>query len=142
MQMQKNSKLSTLYVNANIRGECDQIASQSRSTMARNPILFSLGVALLEIAHAASLESLELSCDVDNGQLHREFFTARRLAKSKRTDMGPRYHNIVEQLVECVFPCGYDLTNPELQAAFYEDVISPLDELEQRFREFCIGGNM
>jgi hypothetical protein len=144
MQMQKNPNLSTPYVNASIRGECAQIASQPQSAMARNPILFSLGVAFIEIAHAASLESLELPSDADNGQLHREFFTARRLAKSKRTVMGSTYNDIVEQLVECVFPCGDDLTNPELQAAFYENVICPLNELEQEleqgFRELWLGG--
>ncbi|KAL8815382.1 MAG: hypothetical protein Q9191_008467 [Dirinaria sp. TL-2023a] len=91
--------------------------------MARNPILFGLGVVLLELAHAKSLESLKLPSDAENGQLHGDFFTARRLAKSKRNVMGATYNDIVEQLVECVFPCGSDLNDPKLQAIFYEDVI-------------------
>ena len=136
-QMQKRPNLSAPYINAKIRGQINQIPAQHPSAMARNPVLFSLGVALLEIGHAASLESLKLPSDADNGQLHREFFTARRLAKSKRTVMGPTYNDIVEQLVECVFPCGDDLNNPELQATFYQDVICPLDELEQGFRKLC-----
>lgn len=82
--------------------------------MARNPLLFSLSVVLLKIAHRASLESLKLPCDADNGPLHREFFTARRLAKSKRNVMGSIYNNIVEQLVECVFLNGDDLNDPRL----------------------------
>lgn len=139
MQMQKRPNVSAPYINANIQGQFTQIVVQHQSAMARNPILFSLGIALLEIAHSANLESLKLPCDSDNGELHCEFFAARRLAKSKRTNMGPRYDNIVEQLVECVFPCGDDLNKPELQASFYEDVICPLDELEQGFRKLCIG---
>lgn len=140
-QIQGRPNLSAPYINARIQGQATQIPIQHRSAMARNPILFSLGVVLLEIAHAASLESLNLPCDADNGQIHREFFTARRLAKSKRSVMGPVYNNIVEQLVECVFPCGDDLNNPNLQTAFYEDVVCPLDELEQGFRKLCTGGS-
>ena len=108
--------------------------------MARNPILFSLGVVLLEIAHGASLGSLRLPCDADSGPRHSEIFTARRLAKVKRTNLGITYGNIVEQLVEGAFPCGDDLSNPELQMTFYKDVICPLDDLEQGFRKLCMGG--
>lgn len=104
--------------------------------MARNPILFSLGVVLLEIAHAASLESLQQPSDLTNGREdhYTEFFTARRLAKRKQSVMGIKYHNIVEQLVECVFPCD-DLKNDQLQAAFHRDVIGPLEELEEGLRK-------
>lgn len=140
-QVQKRLNLSAPYINAKIQGNATQIAVQHRPAMARNPVLFSLGVVLLELAHAASLDSLKLPCDADNGQLHSEFFTARRLAKSKRSIMGSVYNDIVEQLVECVFPCGDDLNNPELQATFYEDVICPLNELEQGFRKLGIGGH-
>ena len=131
--------LSAPYINARIQDQPTQVPAQSPA-MARNPVLFSLGVALLEIAHAASLESLRLPCDADNGLLHSEFFTARRLAKVKRTDLGITYSNIVEQLVEGAFPCGDDLSNPELQTTFYKDVIRPLDDLEQGFRNLCMCG--
>ena len=139
MQTPKRPNISAPYINAKIQGQVTQVPAQHQSTMARNPVLFGLGVVLLEIAHAANLESLTRPCDADNGLLHREFFTARRLAKSKRTVMGSTYNDIVEQLVECVFPCGDDLNDPKLQAAFYEDVICPLDELEQGFRKLCLG---
>ena len=141
IRMQKRPDLSAPYINTKIHGNAIQVRDQPRSVMARNPILFSLGVVLLEIAHGASLESLKLPCDADNGQLHCEFFTARRLAKTKRTNMGTVYDDIVEQLVECVFPHGGDLNNPELQATFYDDVICPLDELEQGMRKLGIGGS-
>jgi hypothetical protein len=140
-RLQKRPDLSAPYLNARIQGKSSPRLAQHHSNMSRNPILFSLGVVLLELAHGATLETLTLPCDADNGQLHREFFTARRLAKAKRTVMGVIYNDIVEQLVECVFPCGGDLGNPELQATFYEDVICPLDELEQGFRKLYIGGD-
>ena len=94
----------------------------------------------LELAYLARLESLKLPCDAENGELFSEFFTARRLAKSKHTLMGPVYNNIAEQLVEGAFPGGDDLSNPELQVTFYEDVICPLEELEQGLSKLYIGG--
>ena len=50
--------------------------------------------------------------------------------------MGATYHKIVEKLVECDFECGMDLSEPQLQAVFYRDVICPLEKLEQKLREF------
>lgn len=78
-------------------------------------------------------------CDAENGPAHRDFFTARRLAKTKRTVMGGTYDDIVEQLVECAFPFGANLDEPKMQATFYERVVSPLDELEQGLRSLCLG---
>ena len=126
------------YINARIQGPSAPTLPPPKSNMARNPVLFSLGVLLLELAYGATLKSLTLPCDAENGQLHCEFFTARRLAKSKRTIMGAVYNDVVEQLVEGVFPCSADLNKPESQAAFYEDIICPLDELEQGFRKLCM----
>ena len=138
-QTKSRPNLAIPYINTRIQGQRNLPSTQHQSRMARNPMLFSLGVVLLELAHATSLESLKLPCDADSGPLHGDFFTARRLAKSKRNAMGAIYNNIVEQLVECVFPCSGDLTNPELQAVFYKDVICPLDELEQGFRKLGLG---
>ena len=107
--------------------------------MARNPVLFSLGVVLLEIGHGTSLTSLKLPCDSAYGQCHSDFFTARRLAMKKRTVMGAIYNDIVEQVVESAFPHGDDLNDPVFQASFYNDVISTLDELGQGFRKLCMG---
>lgn len=137
-QKERRPDLEMPYINTKIQGQSTKIPVQRQSTMARSPILFSLGVVLLELAHGASLDSLTLPCDADNGQMHREFFAARRLAKSKRTVMGARYNDIVEQLIECVFPCSGDLTNPELQHTYYEDVICPLEELEENFRKLYL----
>lgn len=140
-QMQELPNLSAPHLVAKVKepvGQLSRASTDSRQRMARNPVLFSLGVVLLEIAHAATLESLRQESDLTNGQEDRytEFFTARRLAKSKQSVMGITYHNIVEQLVECVFPCADDLSNDQLQAAFHSDIICPLAELEEGFRKF------
>ena len=133
-QADTRPSFSAPYINAKIQQQNDHSPTK-RSGMARNPLLFSLGVLLLEIAHVKSLEDLQLDRDIENGELHKEFFTARRLAKTKRSNMGAIYDNIAEQLVECIFPCGDDLNNLDLQASFYQDVICPLDELEQDLRK-------
>ena len=140
-QIGEISNLSAPHLNAKIKGPDEQPSCAStvpQRTIARNQVLFSLGVVLLEIAYAASLESLKQDSDLTNGQedQYTAFFTARRLAKSKHSVMGITYHNIVEQLVECVFPCGDDLNNDQLQAAFHNDIICPLAELEEGFRKF------
>ena len=140
-QMQEMSNLSAPHLNAKVKGPDEQPSRAStipQRTIARNQVLFSLGVVLLEIAYAASLESLKQDSDLTNGQddQYTDFFTARRLAKSKQSVMGITYHKIVEQLVECVFPCGDDLQNDQLQAAFHHDIICPLAELEEGFRKF------
>ena len=139
--MQEISNLSAPHLNAKVKGPDGQPSCASttpRRTIARNQVLFSLGVVLLEIAYAASLESLKQDSDLRNGQedQYTAFFTARRLAKCKHSVMGITYHNIVEKLVECVFPCGDDLKNDQLQAAFLNDIICPLAELEEGFRNF------
>ena len=138
-QLTKRPSLSAPYINAKIKENSTQVSDQ-RPTIARNPMLFSLGVVFLELAHSASLESLKLPCDADNGQPLSDFFTARRLAKSKHSLMGNVYNNIAEQLVESAFPCGDDLNDSELQIAFYEEVICPLEELEQGLLKLYIGG--
>ena len=138
-QLTKRPSISAPYINARINENFAQV-SDHQPTIARNPTLFSLGVVFLELAHSARLESLKLPCDAENGQIFSEFFAARRLAKCKRSVMGSVYNNIAEQLVEGAFPCGDDLNNPELQVTFYEDVICPLDELEQGLSKLYVGG--
>ncbi len=135
------SSLSSPHLNVKVKGPCGQISRAPTfppHNLARNPLLFSLGVVLLEIAYTSTMETLQSPNDLDNGQEDRytEFFTARRLAKSAKTDMGSTYHKVVERLVECDFGCGMDLSDPQLQAAFHRDVICPLEKLEQKLREF------
>ena len=139
--MQDMPSLASPHFNVNVKGPCGQLSRASTfalHNMAGNPLLFSLGVVLLEIAYTSTMETLQRPIDLDNGRenLYTEFFAARRLAKSAKTDMGATYHKVVEKLIECDFGCGMDLDDPQLQAAFHRDVICPLERLEQKLHEF------
>jgi len=140
--IQQPPSLSSPHLNVKVKGPYAQLSRASTfplQNIARNPLLFSLGVVLLEIAYASALETLQRPIDLDNGRetQYTEFLAARRLARSLKSDMGPRYHKIVVRLVECDFGCGTeDLNDPQLQAAFHHEVICPLDKLEQKLHDF------
>ena len=68
-----------------------------------------------------------------------QFFAARRLAKSHYCNLVPRYHRIVEWLLECDFTCGDDLGSHQLQAAVDNEVVCPLEQLEQGLRQLYLG---
>ena len=133
--------LTPPHLNVRVRGPDGQLSRSSSfppHTLARNPLLFSLGVILLEIAYSSTLESFQRPNDLNNGRrdLYTEFFVARRLASSGHSDLGGSYHKIVERLVECDFGCGNDLSDLQLQMALYNDVICPLERLEQKLHDF------
>ena len=124
------------HLNVKVQGSCSQPshAPTCPSThLIRNPLLFGLGVVLLEIAYTANLASLRSPLDLEDGLEDRymEFRAARRLAKLAKTDMGGKYHKVVEKLVECDFGCGRDLNDPSLQIAYHNAVICPLEKLEK-----------
>ena len=106
---------------------------------ARNPLLFSLGGVLIELARGSSLEKLHEECDDQYGVDHRRFATARRLAAQADSDMGRTYDEIVKQLVECVFLNAEDLNDKELQFQLHEHVVTPLERLEKAFDRLDLG---
>ena len=133
--------ISTLTPHLNVKvegphGQLSRAEDLPNRSFVRNSLLFSLGIVLLEIAHFSGLENLQQPSDLEKNQENQytEFFVARRLAKQAATHMGHKYHSIVERLIECDFGCGSDLNDKKLQIAFYNEVIRPLDRLEQDFR--------
>lgn len=129
----------TPHLNAKVEAPDRQLsraANCPNRTFVRNPLLFSLGIVLLEIAHFSGLQDMQQPSDLEKNQENQytEFFVARRLAKQADTHMGHRYHSIVERLIECDFGCGSDLNDKKLQIAFYSEVIYPLENLEQDLR--------
>ena len=138
-------KLSTPHLKVRVKESDEQLSRVSASSphqLARNALLFSLAIVLLEIAHSARLETMyrpiDLSSSNDQENPYTRFFAARRLAKSEYSNLGTRYHKIVERLVECDFGCGEDLRNRQLQAAIHNEVICPLDQLEQGLRRLYL----
>ena len=133
--------IASPHLNVKVKGPCGELSRALEfppHNLIRNPLLFSLGVVLLEIAYTSTMKTLRRPIDLDSGREGRytDFFAARRLAASGKSDMGATYHKIVEKVVECDFGCGMDLNNPKLQAAFHHDVICPLEKLEQKLHEF------
>ena len=132
---------SIISPHLNVKVKDEQLPRASTSpphTLARNPLLFSLGVVLLEIAYTSTIDNLQRPVDLHDGREngYTEFFAARRLARSAKTDMGPTYRKVVQKVVECDFGCALDdLNDPQLQAAFYHDVICTLEKLEQNVRD-------
>lgn len=85
-----------------------------------NTVLFSLGVALLELAYHRPLEQM---CDAQD-----PIVAARKQAMSGYP-LGLKYQRIVRQCLQCDFGMGSDMKEPELQSAIYGDVICSLEEM-------------
>ena len=119
-----------------VRGE-----TETASGAARNSLLYSLGILLLEIAYWTKWEDLSRSREGEDRHQDRytQFYQARKFLKFGKSDMSPGYDRIVEQLIECDFGCGDDLNTVRLQTAVHRNVICPLDELESGIRKLQLG---
>lgn len=136
--------LTAPHVNVKVKGPDGQLSRSSTSAArspVRNPLLFGLGIVLIEIANTATLEGLRQPSDLENGQENQytEYYVAKRLASSLGRDMGASYAKIVKKLLYCDFGCGDDLNDPELQTRLHKDVVCELDELERGFRSLQLG---
>jgi hypothetical protein len=87
-----------------------------------NETLFSLGIALLEIAHWQSFQTLSQG-DQD------EFYAAHRLVRGP-PPLGSKYRKIVERCLRCDFGAGSEnLEDEDLQHAVWSKVVYPLEAL-------------
>lgn len=108
-------------------------------TLIRNPLLFRLGVLLIELALQSSLRSLQMPIDIDaNEGQNTDFHTALRACHQVEASLGPRYSKAVRRCLKCDFGHDEDLSEVKLQEAVYQGVVCELEELEQRFRAFGI----
>lgn len=133
------SSLKAPFLNLNLFGPYD--ATQSASTNdplspIRNNILFGLGLILLELAFESPLKELHNLQDKERGLEHADYLAARRLKTTIGTPLGSRYGRIAKRCLDCEFNVvEHDLRDPDLQAAFFKDVILELQALESKFRE-------
>ncbi|KAJ6032530.1 hypothetical protein N7540_003262 [Penicillium herquei] len=115
--------------------------SQSASPMyhrfIRNPVLFGLGVMFLEIAFQVPLSSLQQSIDLQEEDKSDfvEYFTARRVVEFSHGKISKSFKDVIKRCLYCDFGHDNDFKSPALQQAFYNNVITVLDDLEERFRE-------
>ena len=54
--------------------------------------------------------------------------------------MPEQYHHILQKLIECDLGQGDDLSKIELQAAFHDSVIRPLEDIEEKIRGLNLDG--
>lgn len=136
--------LTAPHVNVKVRGtdgQFSQTSTVAAQNLVRNPLLFGLGIMLIEIANSSILQGLQQPSDLEGGQdnQYTEYHVAKRLAHSLGREMGASYGKIVQKLLYCDFGCGDDLNDPELQARIHKDVVCELDELERGFRSLQLG---
>jgi hypothetical protein len=124
--------ISSLYLNVSVAKALHlQPASVGISFSSRipkvapNPLLFALGVMLLEIAYGSSFESLlELQdYEVSSDARLVDFYAAQRLASNVGIFLGARFATAIQQCLRCDFGCGEDLGSPSLQTRVYGDVV-------------------
>ncbi|KAK5095057.1 hypothetical protein LTR70_006069 [Exophiala xenobiotica] len=111
----------------------------STRTMIRNPVLFKLGVMLLELAYARPLGEMCKPQDVDPHNEHNtDYYIAERLQKGVSIEMGPVFAEIVRKCIKCDFGHGEDLSTGPLQEGFYEEVVDKLEAIEAMLRDLGI----
>lgn len=134
---------SDSYLDVSIRKMDDPTAlnrlNATSRTMIRNPILFRLGVMLLELAYAQPLRDMQRPQDIDpHNDYNTDYYTAERLQQRVSTQMGPVFAEIVRKCIKCDFGHGEDLATGQLQEGFYEDVIDKLESIEAKFKDLGI----
>ncbi|KAL2869651.1 5'-methylthioadenosine/S-adenosylhomocysteine nucleosidase family protein [Aspergillus lucknowensis] len=101
----------------------------------RNPVLFSLGVMLLELAYQAPFDELKHDIDLRHRTLpFANYVAAKRLAEEVNVQISASFKRIVKKCIDCDFGQDTDFQCPALQDAFYCQVISGLEELEKKLQ--------
>ena len=115
-----------------------QYAPPSRSPtfplqgLARNPVLYGLGILLLELAYSAPLPTLMKSSGTADMTAFDEWKAVQRLAARVSGQLGPTFAGVVRRCLFCNFGCDEDdLDNEEMQTAFYETVVHKLELAEE-----------
>lgn len=115
-----------------------QYAPPSRSPtfplqdLARNPVLYGLGILLLELAYSAPLPTLIKSSVTADMTAFDEWKAVQRLAARVSGQLGPTFASVVRRCLFCNFGCDEDdLESEEMQAAFYEHVVRKLEVAEE-----------
>lgn len=103
-----------------------------KQSIIKNDSLFSLGVALLELAYGRPLSSFQIDDDLDeNGNQHdlTRYFIADRLTKMLHDKDGPNFASAVSSCIDPVSETrDFDLANEGFRKRYFKDVILPLQE--------------
>lgn len=129
------------YMTTSVRSRNSSMKSQPPSSdyhlFIRNPVLFGLGVMLLELAYQAPLRVLQQPVDLEKGETQgfTDYFTAHRLVDDSYRMVSKSFKVIINKCLHCDFGHDSDFASPALQEAFYRDVVTGLENLEKVFRE-------
>lgn len=124
--------------NASSSPPASQIISNGR-VLAKNPLIFALGVALVELSYGEPLLARALPSELDpqgNVTPNTEMLVAARLVKDIRNRELDNYAWATARCVECDmgYPFDYSLDDDGFRAKFLEGVIGPLkDDYDEIF---------
>ncbi|KAJ4312887.1 hypothetical protein N0V84_009696 [Fusarium piperis] len=105
---------------------------------ARNELLFSFGILMLEIGYARPWHELKHAVTMTNGKLS-DYKIAEKLADQLVNQLGLTYPKIIEKCLGCDFGLGEtDMGNEDLQRRFLEDVVAGLQQLKDYMEEMNI----
>ncbi|KAJ5368810.1 uncharacterized protein N7496_008570 [Penicillium cataractarum] len=128
------------YMTSSVSSESQQ-ASPGYHRFIRNPVLFGLGVMFLELAFQTPIASMIESIDLQEGgdSDFVEYFTARRVVEKSHAKISKSFRDVTKRCLYCDFGHDSDFKSPALQQAFYNNVITVLDGLEDVYRDLQDG---
>ncbi|KAH7051288.1 hypothetical protein B0J12DRAFT_572796, partial [Macrophomina phaseolina] len=125
-----NAQFSPVNPGATLRG-ASSVQTELRFTYGiRNMTPAKLGLALLEIGYERATSSFNLE-----PQKH-DVISARILADSPYTDLGPRYQRIARRCIECNFAADDSLDTEDLRNAVYTNVVCELENMISVHKKF------
>jgi hypothetical protein len=127
-----NAIPSHIYVSQTFASTSQSTAAAKRRRLVKNEMVYALGVALLELAHGASLLSFKNPEDLSEAgeeDSMTEVSIANRLARELNNYESENYARAVLRCITCTFDtfaCDFD--DREFREAFYQAVVIPLQE--------------
>jgi len=124
--------VSRTFITANATRTDPPLVSEGRK-LARNPLLYGLGVSLMELTYGQRLLALALSDELDShGNVipTTEMLVAARLLEDIQRREHDRFALAAASCVQCDlgYPFNYNLDDDNFRASFIERVIKPLKE--------------
>lgn len=143
-------KQHSLFASSPDLGNSKSISPQSQTTglgdmLIRNPMLYGLGVMLLELAFEAPIRALPTPFALRHWR-HAgsavpelvEYQKVKSLSLGTPSTLGPQFSKIIRKCIDCDFARGTDLNDPVLQEGVYREVVCELKSLEDSFRALQI----
>lgn len=138
----RRSSLGVPHLNVQIhKSEVKNSSSAAERALIQNPHLSGLAIVLLELAYETSLRELDTNSgsNAAYGVQLENHIIADTQSQFVGEQLGLVYQQVVRKCLTCDFGHGKDLSNPRLQAAFYEEVVCKLEDLEKSYGKRLMG---